>query len=277
MKNGRAYPGPSRGPRFAFTGLIALVLLGTLVLLPVLGADHLPVANDRSAVSVGGLSDSLGPAALSNTTPCGLFAAEYPPASLPQYYANYSIMFSKVCETSPFVSLYDNLTPRTGFFIVGAGGHIGEPPNLFLAIDYTANCTNASLGPPTTLCGFTTSWMGYLSNNSVVGPYTQEYLLISTGGGPIPAGAPSSTSGLSAWLLAAVAGLVVVVGGILMVVTSRRRATLREAVLFDQETTPPESPPGPAPSSPPAPAKALSASPSETGSGEATDALDDVF
>jgi len=275
MKHGWGSPSPSPGSRYLLAGLLATTVLVGLLSISVVGVDRLLAANAPPAAPVGGGIDSLSPAVLSNTTPCGLFAAEYPPASLPEYYANYSIMFSKVCETPEFVSLYENLTPRTGFFIVGAGGHIGEPPILSLAIDYVANCTNASLGPPTSHCVFTTGWLGYLSNNSVVGPFTQEYPLISMG--PPPPVTASSTSAWSSWLLPALVGVVVAAGVLLMVVSSRRRTALREAVLFDPPTPPADRSPGSTPKAPPSLSNAPPSPPSGTESAERTDTLDDVF
>jgi hypothetical protein len=114
-----------------------------------------------------------------SSTPCGLLMAEYPGGGLP-YWANYTQMFREICRTSVFVTLFDGVAAN-GSFAIGSGGSAGGSPDLFFYLDWVANCTNASYGPPNVECQFQATWTGYLSKNSVTGPLNQQFPDICTG------------------------------------------------------------------------------------------------
>lgn len=191
-----------------------------------------PTPPIQSEVTLNSHFPSSEVASNNSSSTCGVFASDYGDSGIP-YYQNYSAMFAKLCVTPAFVTLYDGIGPD-GFFGVGEIGQSGQIPNLDFALYWTGNCTNASLGAPGTECAFSADWIGYLSNNSVIGPFTQEYQLINMGGPGLTA-SPSSQPLQSDWplLLGSLAG-----AGVLGVVTAlivvRRRAAARDAVILDE-------------------------------------------
>lgn len=230
------------GAALWIVGLVTVTLLTSLALND--GSAGIPPA----PVGHGRLTGAEVPAVEYNATPCGVFALLYPEGSLP-YYANFSIMFSELCPTPEFVYYYDGLTFPNGSFVVGWGGQIGGVPNLYFALNWVANCTNASDAWAGADCSFQASWTGYLSNNSIWGPYLHEGPLISTGGPAVAGATPTPIAWVPWWLLAiggVGAALVCGVG----LFALRRRTVQREAILLDESHPPAAVPASPAVSGP---------------------------
>ncbi len=118
----------------------------------------------------------------SKPAPCDLFAAVYgnqtengtvvPSQML--YYENYTVIFSEICGTPSFVSVYSHVN-STGDFGVGWGGKIGALPTLSFTLSWLGACTNTSPAPEGFECVFEAVWSGYLTNNSYSGPAVTEY------------------------------------------------------------------------------------------------------
>jgi hypothetical protein len=236
MRRGHGLPSVRMGSPLRVAMIAVLVVASTLLVLPLKEAvqdlPSAPMASLRADGSPAETSNWTG----YNSTPCGVLAAEYGSGSGISYYANYTIIFAKICQTQQFVTIYDEGFGAEGVFGIGMGGRIGAVPNLSFSLYRSGECTNASLGSQ---CVFQADWIGYLSNNSFSGPYLREYPAIYMGG---PILAPnSSPAGPFPSLLAVAGGVAVgaVIG--LALVTSRRRSDLRDAVLRDENE--PESPP----------------------------------
>ncbi len=114
------------GLTLCLVGIFTIALLLILGSVPGLSTAH-PVL-----VRNGGVSDTATPGSVYNTTPCGVFAFLYSGGGLP-YYSNFSLMFSKLCQTPQFVSIYDGMGP-SGSFGVGWGGTFGAFPNLSFSL-----------------------------------------------------------------------------------------------------------------------------------------------
>ncbi len=164
-----------------------------------------------------------------------MFASQYGSANeseeLP-YYQNYSLMFSELCVTPAFVALYNGLGPD-GFFGIGEIGQSSGVPTLDFALYWTGNCTNASLGGPSSQCTFSAVWTGNLSNNTLSGPFAREYPLVNAGGSAVTT-ASRSPAGWATWLAPTVSLMAAgILGGIALSVVVRRRRLVREQVLLD--------------------------------------------
>lgn len=173
-----------------------------------------------------------------NSTACGVFSAEYGNGTGIGYFANFSIIFDKLCETPEFVYLFNQGLYNEGVFVIGTAGKIGEVPELTFALYRTADCTNSSFGPTGSQCVFEAYWVGFLNNNSYAGPVQSEYPAVSTS---VPQVSGGSEFGVGAWwaVLAAagcVAALVGVVSAVLIAERGHRR--LAEAALGDPEGHP---------------------------------------
>jgi len=184
-----------------------------------LGSAYGLPSSDRVLGPRGGLAEAVTLTPSYNSTPCELFASMYGGSGI-QYYSNFTIMFSQLCQTPQFVSIYDEMGP-SGVFVVGWGGPIGAVPNLSFSLYWEASCTNASDGLGSTQCTHQADWLGTLTNNTVTGPFLREYAIICMCGPVLLADPPPS--GSSPWLLFAVIGIGVAIGGVLTVVTARRR------------------------------------------------------
>ncbi|MFZ3356010.1 MAG: hypothetical protein WA549_04540 [Thermoplasmata archaeon] len=220
------------------------------------------------------MSGSATPGSIYNSTPCGLFASLYNASSV-AYFSNFSYMFSKLCQTPQFVSLYEGMGP-SGFFLVGEYGIIGSVPNLSFTLDWVANCTDSSYGSGITQCSFQANWVGYLRNNTVVGPSLREYPLVYSGG-PAVAAAGALTSGLNPWIFITVVGVGVVAASSFVVITVRRRASQREAILLDEVATAHELARVPNAEEQSSPSPTKDASGLVGDSAESTDSLNDLF
>jgi hypothetical protein len=169
MNSSHSGGGRVRGSAVLFAGVVAfglLILPGVALL-----QGSIPAPRATSG------DPTLTPAF--SSTPCGLLMSEYVGGGL-QYSVNYTQMFREICRTTAFVTLVDGVAAN-GFFAIGSGGTDEATLYLFFYLDWTANCTNASYGPPTTECDFQATWTGYLSNNSVSGPLNQQFPDICTG------------------------------------------------------------------------------------------------
>lgn len=248
---------PRRMALFPIVAILGLVLLLAVV------ASHSStqsLATTNKSVTEDSLfAGRLTPGSGSNVSPCDVFAATYGNDTSIPYYENYSLMFSKLCQTPQFVALYEGMGP-SGFFLVGGTTHGSELPELTFALDWAANCTNSSLRQIFGECAFEAYWVGYLTNNSVAGPYVEQYAEIYMGGPAIPAG--NSPRGVEAWTILAVAviGISAVSGA--TVVTVRRRAKLREGVLLDQKESS---------------IVTVEGAPTQQAEQEPTDTLEDIF
>ena len=177
--------------------LSAAVILGLILLLSVMTPSQTPTRADSSAGwSASGNSPSSGGPHLtqvSSVTPCGVFDAVYGNDSWIPYYQNYSAIFSKICTTPQFVTIYNEtiaVSPNSSF-VIGSSFSRNET-NLGFTIYATELCSNASfgLGTGATECVFQADWFGYLSNNSFSGPVIHEYPAAYAGG---PTTSPGSS------------------------------------------------------------------------------------
>jgi len=198
MKPARRGARTRSGLTFLLVGVIATSLLATLgfgqALVSALGPSNHGIAGDHGAAALRGLGY--------NSTPCGLFASVYNGSGL-SYYENFTIMFSKLCQTPPFVSIYEGMGP-TGFFGVGWGGTIGALPNLSFSLYWEANCTNASDGLGNSQCTHQADWIGNLTNNSVTGPFVREYSVMCMCGPVLVKDPPLSSP--AAWFAPGILG-----------------------------------------------------------------------
>jgi hypothetical protein len=209
---------PRLGWAILFAGIIAIGLLVTLASVQPSASVPGPSTAHPTLFRSGEPRSAAGSGPLLNATPCGVFASEYGNDTSIEYYANFSYMFSQLCQTPRFVSIYEGMGPN-GSFVIGWGGQVGAVPDLFFSLYWITNCTNTSYGPVTTQCVNQADWEGYLSNNTVTGPVVREYPAVSTG--PIPVmGPPTPVS--NPWVILAAVGAVAAVMGILVVVVVRR-------------------------------------------------------
>ena len=162
---------------FSAAAVLALILLfGAVAPFQASMRGNLPAKWNGAGNSLfpDGPSLALG----STVTPCGIFDAVYGNDTWIPYYQNYSTIFSKICATSQFVTIYDEtlaVNANSSFVIGSSFGRNGT--RLGFTIYATEPCSNASfgLGPGSTECVLQADWFGYLSNNSFSGPAIHEY------------------------------------------------------------------------------------------------------
>ncbi len=208
------------GPRLSIA--MSLTLLSFALLLATLGPTS--VLGMELQQASGQTMPSSEPAY--NTTPCGVLTATYGNLTGIPYASNYTAIFTELCKTTSFVTLYDDGINASGVFVIGTSWSEGSPPNLTFTLARTGACTSRSLGQQ---CVFEAVWLGYLNNNSFSGPYFQENNAVSGGG----LGVPTTPSFLSVFSLPATLaiGAAVLAAAGLTVATVRMRSKFRAAVL----------------------------------------------
>lgn len=209
--------------------VLGLVLLLALVIPPYSSAPgYLSAGNNATGLSspTGGLT----PGSNSNLSPCGVFAKTYGNDTWIPNFQNYSIIFSKICATPQFVSIYNETfaVNANSSFVIGSG-FSRNGTTLGFTIYATELCSGApfGLGTGNTECVFQADWTGFLNNNSFSGPVIHEYPAVYNGGASTsPRSSPLT---FSPWLIAAIgaAAAIAVIG--LAVTTVRRRNRI-----FDQ-------------------------------------------
>jgi hypothetical protein len=261
--------------RFSVMGSLVLILTVTLAYGQTFAAAHSgPQMGNSDSVLNAHLLETSALNSTNDSSPCGLLAAEYGGGGFP-YYSNYSIMFSNLCKTAQFETLYEGMGV-SGFFDIGQSGQTGEVPNLWLALNWAGNCTNASIGLGGNQCSFTAYWVGYLSNNSLAGPYVIEGPLINMGGPPPTAVAGASPPSSSLWWLLVGVALVTLFASSVILTTRRRQAT-RDSILADDEDEDLEPPPAAVASTRISEKGTRSTHELTSPREETTDTLDDVF
>jgi hypothetical protein len=240
----RGARGRPLGKRPQLSIVIALALASSAALLAMIA----PLVAGETELRHGGPVAPISSENVLVATPCGVLASTYGNLTGIPFASNYTIVFSGICKTPSFVTLYDDGLNASGVFVIGTSWFATSPPNLTFTLARTGPCTVASLGPE---CVFQASWFGYLSNNSFSGPYLDEYPAVSLGGPGVPTG--SSATPVFTWALEAAVAVAVAAGAGLTVVAARRRSAFRTAVLYDgNESDPPIerlSPADPAPKS----------------------------
>jgi hypothetical protein len=211
---------PGVDKAFLFVGIIAIGLVIALGAGQTVGLAPGHQTGNPAPASHGDPTNAGSPGVIDNSTPCGLFDAMYnSSASFLPYYANFSYMFSQLCQTPQFVAIYEGMGP-SGFFAVGWGGTIGALPNLSFSLYWQANCTNISDGFGSTQCTHQADWIGNLTTNTVTGPFVREYPVICMCGVVLVKSPPPAGSIL--WLPLAVLGIGVAIGSIIAVAARRR-------------------------------------------------------
>lgn len=243
--------------------VLVLVLLLALVIPPYSSAQGFLSAGN-SATGLSSPTGGLTPGSNSNLSPCGVFAKTYGNATWIPNFENYSIIFSKICATSQFVSIYNETLAvnANSSFVIGSG-FSRNGTSLGFTIYATELCSGApfGLGTGNTECVFQADWTGFLNNNSFSGPAIHEYPAAYGGGASSSPG--SSPLTLSPWLIAAIsaAAAIAVIG--LAVTTVRRRDRILD-----------EAPPGADESAGASSEESVTEVPADA---QANDNLDDIF
>jgi len=204
----------------------------TLTLVVVLVLFATALAGDSAHSGAGGFpSESVTQfgAALSTNVTCGLLGPDPgTSAGLPQYVANVTAIWDKLCIQPAFVAViaeWGDLLPtytgganNTTYLTAGnltSGFYVKDTilPVVTFAVFWSAACENGTVVLSGTQCGYQDLWTGNVSTNKVFGPSLTEYDCQGCSlSGPPPPTFPAGSEGALSWLaLALVAPLGVVI------------------------------------------------------------------
>jgi hypothetical protein len=150
-------------------------------------------------------------------------------ANLPNYAANVSALWSGLCDRSAYIAAINewggvrliSTGNNTSYWIaanlsIQVSGVTGGIPSIYFVVQWGAPCSNPQVAAGSTACTYLEYWIGNLSNNQLMGPFTSERISACSCG-PMAAASPFPL----AWVLVgAVAAVATLLGGSILV---RRR------------------------------------------------------